>query len=232
MKTRTLLLRTTGAAALLCASGMTYAADMPPIVYPKAPTQVAVAPFNWTGLYLGVNAGYGFGFGNFTSVTPSVDPAVPPQSIDPLVASRGWLGGAALGYKYQAGQWVFGLETDGDLSSITGSDVAGNPAALNWFGTSRGIVGFAPFDGTTLFYVTAGVAYGGLSNTFSNGTKVGWTTGGGIEHALFGSQRWSAKVEYLFVDLGSDGGVVNGLSLSQNDQYSIVRAGVNYRFGN
>jgi len=79
-------------------------------------------------------------------------------------------------------------------------------------------------------YVTGGAAFGDIKTSAagfadSNTTKVGWTAGGGLEAALTGP--WTAKVEYLYVDLGR-GGCIGGSDASLKS--NIARAGLNYRF--
>jgi len=105
-----------------------------------------------------------------------------------------------------------------------------------WLATFRGRVGYA-FD-RWLPYITAGGAYGNVKATASlpalaasastSKDKLGWTAGVGLEYAFLGN--WSAKLEYLYVDLGSfDTGpapIVNNVSFKEN----IVRAGLNYKF--
>ena len=97
-----------------------------------------------------------------------------------------------------------------------------------WFGTLRGRFGFA--INNVMLYGTAGLAYGELKGEFlgleENKTLVGWTAGAGIEYGF--TQNWSAKLEYLYMDLGSRTysitGVDNGL------HSSFLRLGVNYHF--
>jgi outer membrane immunogenic protein len=124
---------------------------------------------------------------------------------------------------------------------------------LHWFGTVRGRLGVTPWD-RTLLYATGGFAYGKVGNDAAIGfpfplggfdgffsgsqssTRTGWTVGGGLEHAWRGP--WSVKLEYLYVDLGSDTvrlldpffplGV---LDYSFEHRHHLVRAGLNYRFG-
>lgn len=124
---------------------------------------------------------------------------------------------------------------------------------LDWFGTVRGRVGVV--NNNILFYATGGVAFGQVKqsiaeNANASGTAVfntaatnhnltGWTAGGGIEAALWGN--WTAKAEYLYLDLGSikttvddggpPGGLVGRLDSTSTVRDHIFRAGVNYRFG-
>jgi outer membrane immunogenic protein len=165
--------------------------------------------------------------------------------------TSGFAFGGTVGANYQAGSLVFGVEADGDWANASGFGTftatslcaAGCLTKNTWFSTARGRVGYA-FD-RYLVYATAGPAFGDIRANFSNGaisrsTEAGWTVGAGIEVAL--GRNWSAKAEYLFVDL-ADGSCTtactianpNGPALVPNvavkfDE-SIVRAGVGYKFG-
>ncbi len=225
--TRSKILGTALAAlAFLASSFAAQAADIPPPVY-KGPRAV-VAYYNWTGFYVGLNAGYGFGSSDWS--------AVPTASNKP----KGFLVGGTLGYNYQVGSWVFGLEGDFDWSNVKGSaDCAVGiscSTSNTWLATFRGRLGYA-FD-RWLPYITAGGAYGnvkaevsvpafGLSASTSK-SQLGWAFGAGLEYAFLGN--WTAKIEYLYVDLGNfDTGpapIVNNVSFKEN----IVRAGLNYKF--
>jgi outer membrane immunogenic protein len=118
-----------------------------------------------------------------------------------------------------------------DWSNIRGSGLCGITSCEtrnDWLGTVRGRLGYA-FD-RFLPYVTGGLAVGGVKTSVagfgdSSDTKAGWTVGGGIEAAIAGP--WTAKVEYLYVDLGSSDTV---LGSSADFRTNIVRAGLNYRF--
>jgi outer membrane immunogenic protein len=131
---------------------------------------------------------------------------------------------------------------------------------LPWLGTLRGRVGFLPTD-RVLLYVTGGLAVGEVKSTSSvttttstalsfgtppgptsvsalagtSTTKAGWTVGGGVEGAIGGN--WTAKLEYLYVDLGTVNSTFAGvapfapLAISAHVTDNIVRAGINYRFG-
>jgi outer membrane immunogenic protein len=196
--------------ALVAAIGPTRAADMQP-GYPRpyAAPAPAYAVYNWMGPYIGANVGYQWG-----SVTH--DPADP---------AGGAIGGQ-IGYNWQNGQFVFGVETD--LQWANADDVVFPQKFSNsWFGTARGRVGYAMNN--ILAYGTGGFAYGnlkletaGLTETLSH---YGWTLGVGMEVGL--TPNWTAKVEYLYFDLTDKTyftGVAHGL------ESSVLRAGVNYRF--
>jgi outer membrane immunogenic protein len=185
------------------------------------PAPIVTPVFNWTGFYAGINGGYGWG-GSTSFSTP-----FPSSSFD----TSGGLVGGTLGYNYQMNQIVFGIEGDIDASWIKGSGICGGlpcQTKNSWLGTARGRVGYA-FD-RFMPYVTGGLAVGDVKNTITpigsaSDTRVGWTVGGGLEANLWGP--WSAKVEYLYVDLGSGPSVVGS---SADFKTNIVRAGLNYHF--
>ena len=216
------------ALALLAVPFAAQAADVPTKgpYYKGAPRSV-VSYYNWSGLYAGVNAGYGMGTSTWS---------LPAASIKP----KGMLFGGTAGYNWQSGAIVYGIEGDFDWSNVKGSTSCGGlltcETSSPWLATFRGRVGYA-FD-RWLPYVTGGGAYGnvkastsvpvlgGLTSASSN--QFGWTFGAGLEYAFMGN--WTAKLEYLYVDLGSfdanTGPLVNTVSFKE----SILRAGVNYKF--
>ena len=213
------------ALSLLATSFSAEAADIPRPYY-KAQPRAVVAYYNWTGFYAGINGGYGWGTG-------SLD--VPALSFKPA----GWLIGGTLGYNYQVGSLVFGLEGDWDWSDVRGSAACGAfqcNLRNDWLATFRGRVGYAA--DRWLPYLTGGLAYGRvkLSTTIPGSVSIsddrlGWTLGAGVEYAFLGN--WSAKLEYLYVDLGKfDCSASCGGPTPNNVDFkeSIIRAGLNYKF--
>ncbi len=212
-----------GAAIIALGSASASAADIQRRQMPaKAPAYLPPPPYNWTGFYVGINGGGGWGRSDFSA----------PFSTGSFNTSGGLVGGT-LGYNWQMGQAVFGLEGDVDWSNIRGSAACGGGVTVcetrnDWLGTFRGRVGYA-FD-RFLPYVTGGLAVGDIKTSIAglgstNDTKAGWTVGGGIEAAIAGP--WTAKVEYLYVDLGRGGSI---LGSDAKFTTNIVRAGLNYRF--
>jgi outer membrane immunogenic protein len=218
----------TGLAAIgfVMASLSAQAADIPRPVYKGAHSVISY--YNWTGFYVGANAGYGWGTSTWS--------AVPTANNKPA----GFLAGGTIGYNYQMGSIVWGLEGDFDWSNVKDTVTCAVAVTCetrnDWLATFRGRVGYA-FD-RWLPYLTGGGAYGnvkatvsvpafGLSASSSN-NQLGWTVGGGVEYAFLAN--WSAKIEYLYVDLGSFNAaptpLVNNVSFKEN----IVRAGLNYKF--
>ena len=215
-----LLLASVGLLALGVASAS--AADIVRARRAPPPAPVYVTPaFSWTGFYAGINGGYGWG-GSTSFSAPLAS-----SSFD----TSGGLVGGTLGYNYQMNQIVFGVEGDIDASWIKGSSICGGltcETKNSWLGTVRGRVGYA-FD-RFMPYVTGGAAFGDIKNTITpigsaSETRAGWTVGGGLEANLYGP--WSAKVEYLYVDLGSGAPVAGS---SAEFKTNIVRAGLNYHF--
>jgi outer membrane immunogenic protein len=186
----------------------------------KAPSYVA--PYSWTGFYVGINGGGGFGRSNWSGAGTDFN-------------TSGGLVGGTVGYNWQNGPAVFGLEGDVDWSGIKGSGTCGGLACEtrnDWLGTFRGRLGYA-FN-RVMPYVTGGLAVGNVkaSNAFgsSDETRAGWTLGGGIEANIVGP--WSAKVEYLYADLGKTNCAACAVPAGTDASFhaNIVRAGLNYRF--
>lgn len=204
------------------------AADLARPIY-KAPPYY-VAPFSWTGFYVGINGGYGWGKADVSNTAGSFT----TDNQD------GWLVGGTIGYNLQTGVWVWGIEGDLDYALIKGNATntvtcgTGSCEVKNsWFGTARGRIGYAA--GRFMPFITGGAAFAGLKVTPTNGnsssdTTTGWTVGGGLEYAFLGA--WSAKAEYLYADLGTATceASVCGLATDIKPKVNIVRVGLNYRF--
>jgi outer membrane immunogenic protein len=212
-----------GVAALLIAPIAAQAADFPRSVY-KAPAFEMPMYANWTGFYVGLNAGYGSGKSNWD--VPAVSPS-----------PKGFLGGLTLGYNLQTGMWVWGMEGDVDYAGMTGSATCGAGTCEtkdSWLGTARLRLGYAGWN-NWLPYLTGGAAFGDVKATGASGasatkTEIGWTAGAGVEYAML--SNWSVKLEYLYVDLGKfDCGISCGAA-SDNVSFkaNALRAGLNYRF--
>ena len=179
---------------------------------------------------MGLNAGGGFGSSQWTDT-------VTRASTNKFSTNGGMIGGT-VGYNLQLSTFVVGLEGDIDWSGNKGSTtincVTTCTTSNPWLGTARGRIGYA-FD-RFLPYVTAGAAFGGVKGSvlgfgsFSQ-TKVGWTAGAGLEYAFV--DNWTAKLEYLYVDLGTancNAACSGGDPFNVTFKTNIVRAGVNYKF--
>jgi outer membrane immunogenic protein len=239
------------ALALATASALpTLAADLP---YRKGPPPVYTPPvplFTWTGFYVGVNGG-----GIMSQSSRAFTTADPTGGFAPLSyrnRDNGFLGGGQIGYNWQMGAFVAGLEADFDGTSLGRTDTVAGLAGvtgtfrdkLDWLGTARARLGFTPME-RLLIYGTGGLAFGETDLTHSltvpgagtftgsnSDVRTGWTLGAGGEWAF--TQNWSAKVEYLYYDLGKKSVTAftpgGPSSVSANERGSIIRAGLNYKF--
>jgi outer membrane immunogenic protein len=225
------------------------------------PLYTKAQPANWTGVYLGIDGGYGVGNNAFTQnlATPG-SPITSVMSRDRQeIAPRGGFVGGQIGYNQQFNSFVLGVEGDaqwadlrdsacGIVCQIAGPAFGGGAVFqtvsqhLTWFATARGRAGWA-HDGY-LFYVTGGAAWAGLEETDAIGgpptlaatfsrTKSGWAAGGGVEARLW--DNWSAKLEYLRMDFGSTSNTIllpgGSLTTTSSIREDTVRAGLNYKFG-
>ncbi len=162
---------------------------------------------DWSGLYVGVNGGYGWDAKNVAAGVNSPE---------------GGFGGGQIGYNVQRGNIVFGLETDIEGSGISAS-TDGKTSSLDYFGTVRGRLGYA--FGRALVYGTGGFAYGQVANTgFSSETQGGWVAGAGVEYKF--SPNWSGKAEYQYISLDDNDNTVGRTDVN------TVRIGVNYFVNN
>jgi outer membrane immunogenic protein len=206
--------------------------------------------FNWTGWYIGINGGGGWGQTSHTAAVGITGiPGLPGLTTGNFNARGGVVGGT-LGYNYQFSQFLVGAETDLDWSNIRGTFngsvvIPGGSAGfslssqLQWLDTARVRAGMV-WD-RVLFYGTAGAALGGVNATAQASaaasgigaavtaadtqTRFGWTAGAGVEYAF--TDNLSAKLEYLYVGLGSQ----NQITIDKvNFNTNIVRGGINLRF--
>lgn len=244
---RKLLLGVVGLAAF-AAGGVANAADLPPVY--KAPPIVTAPVSYWTGCYVGIEGGGAWGRSRHTA----------PNSGGVDIAAEfnlsGGLFGGTLGCNYQVNQWVFGIEGDWSWTGKRGSGQDVPPFNTSFvqetkersLGTVRGRLGWTPAP-QWLIYGTGGVAFGKVDvNEFfapnpvlaasDSATLTGFVVGGGVEWMLPFLPNLSAKVEYLFVDFGTNrffnppitpgncGCVV--ADVRTNDH--VLRAGLNYHF--
>jgi len=220
------LLATASGVAAAAATGGVQAADMGlPLKAPAPPPPAA----SWAGWYIGLNAGAAWQHAaNESSVGGSK-----LDYVSPTTSATGFIGGGQIGYNWQDGNFVFGLE--GDIDGLTGKghtlqfghdDFGGivpPPKSfsnkISWLSTVRARTGLAVGD--TMAYVTGGLAIGGVKDSMNvaftglgftpksvSQTRVGWVIGGGVEHMLWNS-HWTVGLEALFVDLGTSTVTVN-----------------------
>ena len=225
---RRLALALLSSVAVVAASGVASAADMP---VKAAPRYVAAPAFSWTGIYIGANAGYGFGDTNGTAAAPL------PGNFD----IDGGLAGGQIGANYQWQNWVVGIEADYQWADIEGSATGGiftDSAKVSRFGTVRGRLGYA-WD-RWMVYGTGGYAFNARTRysfvapagTTDSLDLDGWVAGGGVEYAF--APNWSVKLEYLHINLDEQdypglGCAVGACTVGAD--IDTVRVGLNYRFG-
>jgi outer membrane immunogenic protein len=232
--------------AIIGFGGSALAADLPPSPPPRAPAVYvpAVLPvYNWAGIYVGINGGWGWGNAKYTANAVGTFPGTTGSLHD-----NGGVVGGTIGANFQASAFVFGIEGDWDYSGInTGTTASictfsGNcQTGNNWLATVRGRAGYAA--DRVLIYLTAGGAFANVQTNF-NGvttthTQSGWTAGAGLEWAF--ADNWTAKAEYLYVNLGN--GSVNcataaclaastgtAIPVSVGLTENLFRVGVNFKF--
>lgn len=185
--------------------------------------------WNWSGFYAGLNAGYARNTTTWNDLDGIFDGV---GGVLITEAANGFIGGGQVGYNWQSGHALVGVEADFDFLSLSQNTrqlafPAGNVGptfhdSIQWLGTVRGRAGLA-FD-NILTYLTAGLAYGRVQHTivdpffntnpnFSlSSTKVGFVAGIGTEYGL--DPRWSVKVEALYVDLGKNSATITGIAQS------------------
>lgn len=199
------------AAVATVASVPAFAADLGGRTGPYYGPPMAQSLFNWTGFYVGGNAGWGWGSALGT------DPS-------------GYLIGLQAGYNFQyASGLLAGIETDIAISGIDGS-ASGRTFELDYLGTVRGRLGYTV--DRFMLYGTAGLAYGrgdvrqgGLSN---EQTHFGWTIGAGVEAMV--APNLTARLEYLYADLGRETYTTVSGPTRVGFDASILRMGMNYKF--
>lgn len=209
-----------GTVAVVAMGGAAIAADVPlkgPI-YKAAPVSI------WEGAYIGVHLGYGWATNDISAAGFGPDE----------VKSNGVIGGLQVGYnRHIAPNWILGFEADVSFGDLTGTNVIGGviptTSEISTFGTARTRLGYV--NGRWMVYATGGMAWAQTQVTSvafdADRPQIGYAIGGGVEYAL--ARNWSAKFEYLYMDLGK-----TNISLapapSTDLTASVVRVGLNYRF--
>jgi outer membrane immunogenic protein len=219
------------------------AADLPARTYTKAPDMTPVT-YDWSGVYVGLNGGWGTANRCFDQTGPTV---IGPDGCH---TTSGAFAGGQAGYRWQAASWVFGFEALGDWASLKGSSVSLiTPANIDRsrvdaFGLFTGQIGYA--WNTALLYFKGGAAVvadrndilsgGAILATPSGNNRWGGTVGGGIEFSF--APNWSAALEYnhLFIATNNTtftnpvGGAVVSTDRIHGDA-DLVSVHVNYRWG-
>jgi outer membrane immunogenic protein len=222
------------------------AADLAARPYTKAPPIAAV--YDWSGFYIGANGGWGTSHNCWTN-TAVLGVPVAPTAEGCHDADGGTVGGQ-IGYRWQAGSWVFGVEAQGNWADFNGSNfilasIASNRTKIDAFGLFTGQVGYAANN--VLFYVKGGAAVTdnrhegvvlGIVIDRAEQTRWGATVGAGVEYAF--APNWSFGVEYNHLFMGTENynfrgdGVFAGVYTRNDDikqDADIVTARINYRFG-
>jgi outer membrane immunogenic protein len=249
-KVKTILLTTTALIALGIAPAA--AADLAARPYTKAPPMVAM--YDWSGFYIGANGGWGSSR-NCWDATTALGVVLPATLAEGCHDSTGGTAGGQIGYRWQASQWVFGLEAQGNWADFSGSNVSTafvpvvtNRTRIDAFGLFTGQVGYA--WNNALLYVKGGAAVtsndytgfnaAGVAFDTASDTRWGATVGVGLEYGF--APNWSVGVEYnhLFMDDRNISMVSNGAAgpvgvVTRIDRISqdvdMVTARINYRFG-
>jgi outer membrane immunogenic protein len=245
------LLATVGLVAL----GMTApasAADLAARPYTKAPPPIIAPIYNWGGFYIGANGGYGW---SNQCIDVTAINGITNVFAEGCRSAGGGVAGGQLGYRWQAGSWVFGLEAQGDWANIRTSRASllfpGDTwkSNINGLGLFTGQVGYA-WD-ATLFYVKGGAAVANqrydLFNTFTGvglaqaeRTRWGGTVGVGVEYGF--APNWSAGIEYDYLWRVSDSRTfltpglvaplgIGSITANTRSDVNMITARINYRFG-
>jgi outer membrane immunogenic protein len=243
-------IRASIAAIALIGAGMAsgaHAADLASRPYAKAPA-MAVAAYDWSGFYIGANGGWGSSHHCWDAVMPN-GTLVPDGCHD----ATGAVLGGQIGYRWQAGAWVFGLEAQGDWANLRGSsvsptggaDVVTNESRVVGFGLFTGQIGFAVNN--ALLYVRGGAAvasnrYSATSisrpafNEIASDRRWGGAVGAGLEYGF--APNWSVAVEYDRLILSDQTDPLISTLLQRplgNERISqnvdLVTLRLNYRFG-
>jgi outer membrane immunogenic protein len=238
------LLCTVGVVALAAPAA---AADLPARTYTKAPAYIA-AVYDWSGFYIGANGGWGTSRKCWDRNTGLAGTFLATEGCHD---ASGGVAGGQIGYRWQSGAWVFGLEAQGDWADLRGSNVSLlNPlvtdrSKIHAFGLFTGQVGYA--WNNVLGYLKGGAAvvgdkYTGLSTAtgiaFDTAKELRWggTVGVGLEYGF--TPNWSAAIEYDHLFMGTR---TRDFALSTNGAFSredrirqdadLITARINYRWG-
>jgi outer membrane immunogenic protein len=227
----------TASLVALGAAAPAVAADLAARPYTKAPPAPIAAIYDWSGFYIGVNGGGGSAHTTWDFVGIGTEGS--------HNATGGTVGGQ-IGYRWQTGQWVFGVEGQGNWADFSGDNVSNifpgdrNRTRINSFGLITGQVGYA--WNNVLAYVKGGAAVvgdkfdvystatGALLGSTSQ-TRWGGTVGAGLEFGF--APNWSVGVEYNHIFLQDKDVTFTGLigtdRIRQDVDMGLVR--LNYKFG-
>ncbi|MEW6645415.1 MAG: outer membrane protein [Pseudomonadota bacterium] len=224
------------------------AADLAARTYTKAPVPVLEPVYNWTGFYIGADAGYGWGRDRHTDLTPGGNfwTTGGAQSIKPT----GAVYGGQIGYNWQLSNWVVGLEAQFNGASLKRTDASvffpatdSLRAKVDFYTTVTGRVGYALNN--WLPYIKGGYAgaqlktinFDGLGDSLNHSDwQNGFVVGAGLEYAFAGN--WIVGVEYNYMDFGkqtftaSNTPATLGIeSFKDHLTISTVTGRISYKFG-
>lgn len=209
----------------------------------KAPAVQTV--YNWTGFYIGGHLGAAWGSASWTSVGAGT-------TTDPRFA--GFLGGGEIGYNYQIGKWVFGVQADMSWTNAHGARSCPNgffyncEIAVTWLSTTTARIGYTYWD-RLLLYVKGGLAVAkdraqyvcdtgsrptivplvGCPSQSDSKTNAGWTVGWGSEFGL--TQNVSVNSEIMYFNLGTERRNMASIVADVRQDGFISTVGLRYRFG-
>ena len=235
-----------GTIGLVAMAAPAVAADLPARTYTKAPPPVVMPVYDWSGFYIGGNGGWGESR-NCWGIVPLAGAVIP----DGCLSKSGGLLGGQVGYRWQTGGMVFGLEALGDWANINGSHISVFNSAfttgtsLDGLGLFTGQIGYA--WNATLLYLKGGAAVtsnsafinstlGGVGIASASSTRWGGTVGIGGEYGF--SPNWTVGIEYDHLFMGSANNtfsVANPLLAGALNRISqdvdMVTLRVSYKFG-
>lgn len=207
---------------------------------------------NWTGFYIGVTGGYGFGKSDIDAklLSDSANPMSQRVSEDGKGDLDGGMVGGLVGYDQDLGNGLVigvlgdlswsgiggNVDVDPGFTGVTGSNYDMN-SDVSWLGTVRGRIGYA--FGDALIYATGGLAFGGVETSLhdadyghiasDNNVQLGWTVGGGLNYMA--TDNVMLGIEYLYVDLGKASYDFGSYGNADNDvSMSIIRGSLSYKF--
>jgi len=229
--------------ALIAFAAPAAAADLAARTYTKAPPPMIATVYDWSGFYIGANGGWGSSHNCWDQVPGGI-----LLGSDGCHDATGGVAGGQIGYRWQSGTWVFGLEAQGDWARLTGSTVSAIPGVsdnskVNAFGLFTGQVGYTWSN--VLLYVKGGAAVvadkydhtstiTGLVINSGSETRWGGVAGAGLEYGFL--PNWSVALEYDHLFMGTRDVVftnVNGVATDRDrikQDVDLFTARLNYRF--
>jgi outer membrane immunogenic protein len=227
-----------------------FAADLPARTYTKAPPMMAA--YDWSGFYVGANGGYGSSSNCWDLNQIGAVTLFPGNAPEGCHDATGGVAGGQVGYRWQTGALVAGLEAQGNWADLRGSSLSTalgaavtNQSKIDGFGLFTGQFGYA--WNNTLLYVKSGLAVTtdkyqgiipatGMAFDAASETRVGYAAGVGLEYGF--TPNWSVAVEYDHMFMGTrtiDATAVPTGAFSREDRIrqdvDVVTARINYRWG-